>query len=354
MSIPTMIIETEQEVLQLIATNALRTSAQYTSVSLLSFLACPEYLGRKMGWHKQHILVVSVYTFLRYFVGLVFQFSKNAVLRSMLLIDNTEHTSPLPSSLYQGFSIFGLMISECSFILRAYALWGASRRAAAFFSFLAAGMVCSLVVDALQLRPIKSLSRLTSSHRDLTILNATGSILSACDIDGPVPVVALSCQIITLVIDTVIMCMVIWGKIRKYYAHKANVLLKKIYQDAVKYFCGNCLRTSLIQCLDSLRSALVLVTLGVTARRPRVYIVSRSAVDVSAHVVEGRLPDRSVRQMRIQSPDLLEFGKAARIRACCATGVRYESQLLQMPPLTGTDYETRKPSGMNQRGVQQV
>ncbi|KAF9446286.1 hypothetical protein P691DRAFT_784104 [Macrolepiota fuliginosa MF-IS2] len=73
------------------------------------------------------------------------------------------------------------------------------------------------------------------------VLHVTQSTpLSGCEIDGPVSIVALSCQIVILAIDTVIMCMVVWGKIRKYCTHTTNLLLKKIYQDAIKYFCGNC------------------------------------------------------------------------------------------------------------------
>ncbi|KAF9442917.1 hypothetical protein P691DRAFT_788693 [Macrolepiota fuliginosa MF-IS2] len=179
-------LDLEREVLQLIAVNVLRTSAQYTSVSLLSFLVCPEYMGRKMGWHKRHIFVVS--------------------------LSSQECSFEIYASVW--VSISGLITSECSFILRAYALWGTSQLAAAFFSFLA-----------------------TFLEGDDMQLSSRCSATEACQISYKSLLTASSADSGA---STAIMCMVIWSKIRKYSTHATNLLLKKIYQDAVKYFCGNC------------------------------------------------------------------------------------------------------------------
>ncbi|KAF9440468.1 hypothetical protein P691DRAFT_782272 [Macrolepiota fuliginosa MF-IS2] len=158
-----IVIETEQELLQLIAINVWNI-----------------WTGKWVGINSIYLLCWYIPFF--------------AILLGLFCLNFQECSSEIYASVW--FSIFGLIISE---------------------------------LDALQLKPIKSLV-----HVVIPI-----PILS-CNICGPVPVVALSCQIITLAIDTVIMCMVIWGTVRKYCTHTTNILLKKIYQDAVKYFCGNC------------------------------------------------------------------------------------------------------------------
>ncbi|KAF9441621.1 hypothetical protein P691DRAFT_790906, partial [Macrolepiota fuliginosa MF-IS2] len=40
--------------------------------------------------------------------------------------------------------------------------------------------------------------------------------------------------------SVVVVCAVIWGRIRKFHSRTTNPLLKKIYQDAIVYSCGNC------------------------------------------------------------------------------------------------------------------
>ncbi|KAF9441619.1 hypothetical protein P691DRAFT_790903 [Macrolepiota fuliginosa MF-IS2] len=103
-------------------------------------------------------------------------------------------------------------------------------------SLVLKGMTCGLAVDALLLKHWTVGPTLASPHFE----EPQFPFSSGCGINGPTPGWSLSGPIITLVVDTVTMGAVIWGKSRKYHTPVMNPLLKKIHQDAIVYFCAKC------------------------------------------------------------------------------------------------------------------
>ncbi|KAF9447134.1 hypothetical protein P691DRAFT_802956, partial [Macrolepiota fuliginosa MF-IS2] len=148
-------------------------------------------------------------------------------------------------------SIFGLILSELSFILRVYALWGASRLVAVFLFLLVVGLTCGLVFTSPRSRAI-----------NIIINNGEASFSCiATSADGnDVVLVALAGSLIILFVDMVTMCMAIWAIRRKYHVRdRSNRLLRKIRRDTITYFCNNCLIAciSVGICLTNVNRAVV-------------------------------------------------------------------------------------------------
>ncbi|KAF9442398.1 hypothetical protein P691DRAFT_789517, partial [Macrolepiota fuliginosa MF-IS2] len=110
----------------------------------------------------------------------------------------------------KGLSVFSLIVSELSFILRVYALWGASRLVAIFLFLLAMVAVPGSIGDG-----------------ETSFTCATGGSSGNGDMSN----VAL----------IAVMGMAIWAIRRKYHIRDdSNRLLVKIRRDTITYFCNNC------------------------------------------------------------------------------------------------------------------
>ncbi|KAF9440744.1 hypothetical protein P691DRAFT_781527 [Macrolepiota fuliginosa MF-IS2] len=91
-------------------------------------------------------------------------------------------------------SVFGLIVSELSFILRVYVLWGASRLVAIFLSLLAMGLTSSLMLIPPELMAASESIHGSGVPQDCTSISSSRN--------GDISPAALSGSTIALAVDT--------------------------------------------------------------------------------------------------------------------------------------------------------
>ncbi|KAF5362378.1 hypothetical protein D9756_002775 [Leucocoprinus leucothites] len=198
----------------------------YASVALLVILIYEGFdlLPREVNfiWSRRWGFISAVYFFCRYVPVLMI---------TLTLITFHGPIESCSSGFYAviALSFASLIVSELCFIVRAYAVWGASRSAALFFSILTAGMICALALDLSRLRTTQTIN--------------FGSPLSLCGIGGPASC-AMWGLIIILLIDAIVIVMMVWAKRRRYNASEMHPLFETIYRDSAMYFFLNSLTTA--------------------------------------------------------------------------------------------------------------
>lgn len=219
----------------------------YTAVSLLCILLCEcgTVFPREVYsiWHEKWKIINFIYLYCRYVPVLAI---------SLMLAGVTNGVgcgNALITSIWLSFST--LVIAEICFMLRAYALWGASPTAAVFFGFLTVCMIGGLLLDLL-LQPLPVMLPTADLKTMLPTLNIPDAMcfMGAKNAMSDFVVVG---DVIVLVVDATVVFLVIWAKNKRYNSEVqgANELLGKIYRDSITYFSLNCLLAivSIVLCM---------------------------------------------------------------------------------------------------------
>ncbi|KAF9443072.1 hypothetical protein P691DRAFT_433926 [Macrolepiota fuliginosa MF-IS2] len=197
--------------------------------------------------------------------------------------------------------LFGFVVSELPFILRAYALWGSSRPAGIFLSFLVMGLASGLGMDGWKME-------FAYAHAEQTGVTVESIESSPCKIRG-ISFVTLLCAIMILFVDAVAMGMVIWAAVINYRLDATNRLLRKVYHDSIIYFSLNFLFAAMAVALyvKTVGLAVLALRIGGVLRST---LASRMILELREYGNPARSFDRDPSDMTLSGSELssLRFG----------------------------------------------